>query len=285
VPWQKRESLPVYGVPFVFEAVGLFYNKDLVPVPPADFDALRATCDDLGYPTGDGVPCLAIPVGEPLHLFPFIAGFGGYIFGFENRIYQIADVGLDSSGAIEGATFLAGLYRDRYLSDEIDYIAMADLFNQGVVPFMWTGPWQVEAVDTEGVNYGVVKLPVLDGHAPRPFVGSQGFFVSALSEKTELAMSFLLDHLAVTDTMVQLSAATNRPPALRSALDEVAGNPTMGAFAESGIGGLPLPNIGEMDAVWEPLSSALAALGQSTDDPAAIMAEAAGVVRSTLGAG
>ncbi|MDH3398295.1 MAG: extracellular solute-binding protein, partial [Acidimicrobiia bacterium] len=161
----------VYAVPFVTEAVGLFYNKDLVPVPPADFEALRAICDDLGFPTEAGVPCLTIPVGEPLHQFPFIAGFGGYVFGFENGAYDVADVGLDSSGAIEGATFLSRLYQDGYADGEVDYSVMADLFNQGAVPFMWTGPWQVEAVDAAGINYGVAKLPLMNGNPPRPFVG------------------------------------------------------------------------------------------------------------------
>ena len=67
----------VYALHFVIEAVGLFFNQDLVREPPADFATLRAVCDDLGFPTTDGVPCLAIPAGEPLHQFPFVAGFGG----------------------------------------------------------------------------------------------------------------------------------------------------------------------------------------------------------------
>jgi maltose-binding protein MalE len=275
----------VYGVPFVIEAVGLFYNKDFVQEPPADFAALRSICDDLGYPTGDGVPCLAIPFGEPLHQFPFLAGFGGYVFGFEDGAYNVADVGLDSSGAVEGAAFLENLYQDGYADAAVDYSAMADLFNQGAVPFMWTGPWQGEAVDAAGINYGVATLPRMDGNPPRPFVGSQGFFLNELSERAELAMSFLLDHIATTEAMVQLSEVTKRPPALRSALDEVAGDTTMAAFAESGIGGLPFPNLPEMDAVWEPLTDAFAVLGQGFDDPAAVMARAADLVRSELGAG
>ena len=275
----------VYGLPFVMEAVALFYNKDFVQEPPADFAALRTTCDALGFPTGTGLPCLAIPSGEPLHQFPFIAGFGGYVFGFENGVYDVADIGLDSSGAVEGATFLESLYREGYADDGVDYSVMADLFNQGAVPFMWTGPWQAEAVDDAGVSYGVATLPLMDGNAPRPFVGSQGFFLNGLTEKSELAMSFLLDYIATTETMVQLSRVTNRPPALRSALDEVSGDPNVAAFADSGIGGIPLPNIPEMESVWDPLITALAMIGAGTDDPAAVMGQAADRVRSALGAG
>jgi len=275
----------VYAVPFLTEALGLFYNKDLVQQPPADFDTLRAVCDSLGFPTADGVPCLAIPANEPRHQFPFISGFGGYVFGFGDRAYDVTDVGIGSSEAIAGATFLNNLYRDGYADSAVDYSVMADLFNQGAVPFMWTGPWQVEAVDAAGINYGVAKLPTMSGNPPRPLVGSQGFFLNALTEKSEAALSFLFDYVATTDSMAELAAVTNRPPALLSALGEVGDNPNMLAFAESGSDGLPLPNIPEMEAVWGPLADAIAALDQGNGDPAAIMGTADGLVRAAVGAG
>ncbi len=167
----------VFGLPFVTESVGLFYNKDFVQEPPGDFDALRVSCDGLGFPTAEGLPCLAIPVGEPLHQFPFIGGFGGYVFGFGNGAFDVTDVGIDSPEAIAGAVFLNALYRDGYAKSAVDYSMMADLFNQGAVPFMWTGPWQVDAVDAAGINYGIAPLPLMAGNVPRPFVGSQGFFL------------------------------------------------------------------------------------------------------------
>ncbi len=274
-----------YGLPFVTDSLGLFYNKDLVQQPPGDFEALRAACDGLGFPTAEGLPCLALPVGEPRHQIPFIAGFGGYVFGFENGTYDLTDVGLGSSQAIAGATFLADLYRDGYADPAVDYSVMADLFNQGAVPFMWTGPWQVEAVDAAGINYGVAKLPSMGGNEARPLVGSQGFFLNAVTEKSEPAMTFLLEYVATTETMVQLSAVTNRPPALLSALSDPGVNANTVAFAESGSGGLPLPNIPEMDSVWAPLTEAFTALAQGTGDPAAIMATADGIVRASVGAG
>jgi maltose-binding protein MalE len=276
----------LYGLPLVIgEVVGLFYNKALVPEPPGDFEALRATCDGLGYPTADGAPCLAIPVGEPFHEFPFLAGFGGYIFGFENGTYDVTDVGLDSAGAIEGATFLNSLYRDGYADGAVDYSAMADLFNQGAVPFMWTGPWQVEAVEAAGIDYGVAQLPAMGGTTPRSFVGVQGFFLNSFSENATQAETFLLEYIASTETMVQLSAATSRPPALRSAFDATGQDPNLVAFAESGIAGIPLPNIPETDAAWELLGSALLAIGQGFGEPSAVMADTAQLLRAALETG
>jgi maltose/maltodextrin transport system substrate-binding protein len=272
----------VYAMPFVTEAVALFYNEDLVPAPPADFEALRSVCDGLGLPAADGVPCLAIPAGEPLHQFPFLAGFGGYILGFGNGSYDLTDTGLGTPEAIAGATFLNGLYRGGYADGAVDYATMADLFNQGSVPFMWTGPWQVEAVNAAGINYGVARLPGMDGKVARPLVGSQGFFLSRRSEKPDSAMSFLLDYIATTETMVQLSVVTGRPPASLDALAGGSIDPNMAAFGLSAADGVPLPNVPEMGKVWGPLSEAFSALSGLTGDPAAIMAAADGSVRQAL---
>ena len=275
----------LFGVPFAMEAVGLFYNKGLVSEPPVSFAALRSVCDDLGFPTEEGPPCLAIPAGEPLHQFPFIGGFGGYVFAFENGTFDTTDVGLDSAGAIEGATFLSRLYQDGYADGEVDYSTMADLFNQGLVPFMWTGPWQIVQADAAGIEYGVGRLPLMEGNAARPLVGVQGFFLNSFSENQVLAETFLLDYIATTETILQLSGAIYRVPALRSALNEITDDPNLAAFAESGIGGLPLPNVPELESVWGPLAEALEAISRGADDPAAEMATAAEAVRSVLGGG
>lgn len=275
----------IYALPFVTEAVGLFYNKDLVQQPPADFETLRNVCDGLGLPSSDGSPCLAIPAGEPLHQFPFLAGFGGYVFGFGGRSYDLTDVGIGTPEAIAGATFLNDLYRDGYADGAVDYSTMADLFNQGAVPFMWTGPWQVEAVNAAGINYGIAKLPGMSGQPGRPLVGSQGFFLNAMSEIPETAMSLLLDYIATPETIVQLSVVTNRPPAVLSALADGSIDSNMVAFGASAADGVPLPNVPEMETVWGPLTEAFSGLSGVTGDPAAIMAAADASVRRALGTG
>lgn len=274
-----------YAMPFVTEAVGLFYNKDLVAQPPADFEALRNACDGLGLPSTGGSPCLAIPAGEPLHQFPFLAGFGGYVFGFGDRSYDLTDVGLGTPEAIAGATFLNDLYRDGIAGGAVDYSTMADLFNQGAVPFMWTGPWQIEAVNAAGINYGIAGLPGMSGQPARPLVGSQGFFLNAMSEIPETAMSLLLDYIAAPETMVQLAVATNRSPAVLSGLAEGSIDSNLAAFGESAASGVPLPNVPEMETVWGLLTEAFAALSGATGDPAAIMEKAERSVREALGSG
>ncbi len=250
------------------------------------------------------MPCLGIPAGpgqNTYHQFPFISAFGGYVFGFEGGSFDPGDIGLDSNGAIEGAEFIDALYRGGYASGSLDYLTMADLFNQGRIPFMWTGPWQVRSVQDAGIDYGVAKLPLMDGNTPAPFVGSQGFFVNARSENQVLAQTFLLDYLATVDTMLRLFEVGDRPPALVAAFDQVSGDPDVAAFAASGADGMPVPNIPEMLRVWEALDGAIGVINNGTygeevtdnlgntatnpADAAAAMEAAAERIRASLAGG
>lgn len=250
----------LYGLPYAIEAIGLIYNKDLVPEPPTTFAELRQDCADLGLPNDEVPACLGLPAGDAYHNFPFLSAFGGYIFKFEGGKYDPTDVGLDNPGAIQGAEFLDKLFRDGITSGTVDYGTMADLFNQGKIPFMWTGPWQITSVKDAGINYGVTKLPLMEGNTPHPFVGVQGFFLNAFSENTVLAQTFLLDYIATTDTMVKLYEVGDRPPALISAYDEVSSNPDVQAFGASAADGFPMPNIPEMSSVWGALGDAVSVI-------------------------
>ncbi len=55
----------------------LYYNKDLVPTPPADTDDLLAMADDL---KAQGVTPLVYNQTEPFWLVPWLGGFGGAVF-------------------------------------------------------------------------------------------------------------------------------------------------------------------------------------------------------------
>lgn len=288
----------VYAVPFAFEAIGLIYNKSLVTDPPSDFEELKAICRRLGYPAGFETPCLGLPP-DPLHQFPFLSAFGAYLFGSAGAGYVVGEVGLDAPAAVAGAVFLDALYREGYADGTVDYGTMADSFNQDRLPFLWTGPWQLGAVQGAGVDYGVAKLPAMDGNTPRPFVGAQGFFVTNSSQHPDLAAGFLLDYVATTETMLKLFEVTGRAPALRSAADVASADPDVATFLASGLDGDPLPNVPNMDLVWSELVEAFTVIDLGTygetytdasgnpatgpPDPAATLRQAAEAIRQVYG--
>jgi maltose-binding protein MalE len=273
----------LYAVPFATEAIALYYNTDLVPEPPATFEEIADIC--AGLP--DISNCVGVPGGgdapDAYHNYPFVSALGGYIFAYDAATgYDPTDVGLDSEGAIAGVTFLQEQVEAGVIGPVNGDTAKA-LFLEGTEPFFLSGPWQIgdfSAQDT--VNWSVTKIPTIQGNAPAPFVGAQGFFLSAFSENTVVAQSFLLDYIATQEAQQALYDADPRNPAFTAVLETLADDPIASTFAASAADGNPMPNIAEMGAVWAPLGENLQLVRNSELDAAEAMATAAELVRTAV---
>jgi len=227
-----------YGLPYVTEAVGLYYNTDLVPEAPTTLVELTDACDA----AGDAVEnCLGVPGGndggDAYHHHPFLAALGCYIFGYD-----------PASG-----------------------------FLTGVEAFWLTGPWEVGALqDQSDVNWSVTTLPTIDGSPMRPLVGVQGFYLSAFSENAAVAEEFLLNYIATDETMLALFEADPRGSAYVTTIEAVSGDPVNATFALSATTGQFMPNVPEMGAVWAPVGDNYLALRNGdigAEEAAANMAE------------
>ena len=244
----------LYAVPYATEAIALYYNTDLVPEAPATFEEIADICAAL-----DGIEnCVGVPGGgdapDAYHNYPFVSAMGGYIFAYDSATgYDPADIGLDSEGAIAGMTFLQEQV-DAGVIGATNYDTAKAFFLDGTQPFWMTGPWEVGNLnDQTTVNWAVAKIPTIGGNTPAPFVGAQGFFLSAFTENAVVAQSFLLDYIATQEAQQALYEADPRNPAFTAVLDTLADDPVAATFAASAADGNPMPNIAEMSAVWAPL--------------------------------
>jgi len=244
----------LYSVPYATEAIAFYYNTDLVPEAPATFEEIADICAAL-----DGIEnCVGLPGGgdapDAYHNYPFVSALGGYIFAYDPATgYDPTDVGLDSEGAIAGMTFLQEQV-DAGVIGATNYDTAKAFFLEGTQPFWMTGPWEVGNLNGQTtVNWAVAKIPTIGGNAPAPFVGAQGFFLSAFTENAVVAQSFLLDYIATVEAQQALYDADPRNPAFTAVLDTLADDPVAATFAASAADGNPMPNIAEMSAVWAPL--------------------------------
>ncbi|MGM0419854.1 MAG: sugar ABC transporter substrate-binding protein [Bacillota bacterium] len=245
-----------YGMPYAIEAIGLFYNKDMVEEPPATFEEFTQMLRDLRDPEEDQYG-FVMPQPDAYHSFPFISGFGGYIFGQdEDGVLNPNDIGLNNEGAIKGLSELASLYEDD-LIPYIDYQTMMNLFTNGDAAMMLTGPWAISDIQAAEVDYGFTSMPLMDGNEPQPFVGVQGFMISSFSENRILAQTFLNDFVAQEDVMLSFYEADNRPPTFLPAAEVAAENSDTAGVLESAENGVPMPAIPEMAAVWSAWEDAL----------------------------
>ena len=244
-----------YGLPYATENVAFVRNPELVPDAPETWDDVRAISEQL-IADGESQYGYILQDSDPYHFFPIQTAFGGYVFGLTEDGYDPEDVGLDSEGSIAAATWLEGMVADELLPTGIDYDVMHSLFGSGDAAMIITGPWAIPAIEESGVDFEVSGLPSGPGGSAKPFLGVQGFMISAFSENQLLAESFLLDYIATEDTMASLYNADPRPPAFL-AVRENLDDEIMNGFVAAGTEGLAMPAIPAMGSVWSAWGDAL----------------------------
>jgi arabinogalactan oligomer/maltooligosaccharide transport system substrate-binding protein len=166
---------------------------------------------------------------------------------------------------------------------------MIEAFGSGQAPFAITGPWAVTQEDTgfeaTGVPFAVDPFPPLAGNEPRPFVGVQGFMVSAFAASPLLAQTFVVDVMATEEAQLALYEAGGRPPALASAYEVAAEDPIIQGFGAAGEAGQPLPAIPAMNSVWSAWTDAYTLVFTGGAEPQQAFTDAAAQIRELIAAG
>lgn len=253
----------LYGLPYATENVALIYNPDLVPEPPTTWDEVKTISQQL---VSDGVATYGyiLQPNDAYHFFPIQTAFGGYVFGLGPDGYDASDVGIDSEGTLAAAEWLDGMVKDGLLSPDVDWDTMHALFEQGEAAMLITGPWAIGRFQEAGVNYAITNLPS-ETQESQPFLGVQGFMISAFSEDPLLAQIFLTEFVATEDAMRMIYEAGDRPSAhlgVLAGLDD----PDLLAFGQAGANGLPMPAIPAMSAVWGSWGDAITLVFQQQYD-------------------
>jgi maltose/maltodextrin transport system substrate-binding protein/arabinogalactan oligomer/maltooligosaccharide transport system substrate-binding protein len=271
----------LYGLPTGSEAIALFYNRDLVPTPPATWEEMKEIAAAL-QADGTVEQGYCLQKGDPYHSYPILTGMGGYIFGRDEvGAYDPQDVGLDSPGGIRYAQELDQLVKAGLLRDAVDYGACLSMMTEGRAAFWMTGPWALGDFRASGINFGVAPIPTME-QTPRPFVGVQGMMVSAFAPNMLLAQTFLTEFIATDEGMAALFEADPRLPVwlpLAATVDD----PHIMAFMESAADGDPMPAIPEMAAVWEAWTTAINLIFEQAQDPEQAVRDAATRIRELIG--
>ncbi|MFP4148901.1 MAG: extracellular solute-binding protein [Nitriliruptoraceae bacterium] len=272
-----------YGLPYSIENIALIRNTELVPEPVETLEEMVEVGLD-AVEAGDADLPIAWQQngnGDPFHNYWLVTGAGGYVFGqAEDGSYQADDLGIDSEGGLEAAEIFGELYEQDFLNVDVTYDVMIDTFSNGRAPFAVTGPWALG--DFADVDYAVEPFPTVEGGTPAPFVGVQGFMVSAFAENDLAARTFVLDFMGSDEVQLALYEAGSRPPAKVAAFEQVSDDPDVAGFGAAGEAGRPMPAIPEMGSVWSAWTDAYEniAAGQ---DPQEAFEQAASQIRELIG--
>ena len=256
----------LYGMPVSSENVAFYYNTELAPEPPATWDEVKALSAELKE-AGNKYGFL-IQANDPYHFYPIQTAFGGYVFGrTETGAWNPEDVGMDSEGTLAAFNWLDSMYKDGLLEAgaNIDGGLLLSAFQNGDAAMIISGPWALSGFRTAEVPYAVAPIPA--GTEPgRPFLGVRGFMINAFSENQLLAQTFLQQIVATEETLKAIYDRDPRPSAFLP-LAEVIEDPDLLAFMEAGAVGDPMPNIPEMNSVWQAWGNAMQLVSDQTQTP------------------
>lgn len=273
----------IYGLPYAVENIALVRNTDLVPDAPATFEDVVEIGLQL---TEDGTVDTPLALqengnGDPFHNYPIVTALGGYVFGRNaDGSYNPDDLGIDSEGSLAAARYFGELSELGVVNVDLTYDIMIEKFSTGMAPFAITGPWALASF--EDVNYVVEPIPTIQGGTPQPFIGVQGFMVSAFAENPLFASTFVLDFMATEEAQLALFEAGGRPPAHMAAFDTVAAaDPNIAGFGLAGQDGYPMPAIPEMGSVWQAWTDAYELIFTG-GDPEEAFTNAAAQIRTLI---
>jgi len=275
----------IYGVPYAIENLALIRNTDLAPTAPATFEELVTAGQAAGT---EEVLTMEVGVdGNAYSAYPLFASFGGYLFKDDGTgTLDPTDVGVDAAEGVAAFTKFAELGKDGVLKTTIDATNTIPFFVDGKTAFMISGPWALTDVQGAGLNYEVTAIPGFEGQGPSsPFLGVQGFYVSATAANAMFAQEFVTNYVLTEDLQLSLAEAGGRLPALTAAAETYsADNADVQGFAAAGENAVPMPNIPAMNAVWEPFGRAEADAIDQVSDGATAAATAAQAIRDAVAA-
>lgn len=262
----------LYALPLAQESVALIQNTALVgEETPATWDEMIQMATDAGFGDRPFILYTSGTKGDMYTSYGFQTSFGAPVFVQAEDGSYTSEVGLGGEGGLAFAQFLHdnGSAGTGYFTDTVDYDIGNELFASGQSPFIVQGPWTIPTYTDAGIDVTVGAIPSAGSETASPFVGVQGFYLSAQSSNALLASDFLTNFMSTEETQRTLYEADPRLPALSLLAEEVSTDPITAGFISAAQNGVPMPSIPEMGAVWDFWNAAQIALitGQ---DPATI---------------
>lgn len=262
----------VYGVPYALENIALLRNTDLAPTAPKTYDEMitmgKAAKTKYSFLIG-----LDPKGADPYHTYPFQASFGAPVFESDASGYT-TKLGMGGDNGATFAKWLAAQGKAGIFNLNITGDIAKDQFTKKQSPFFITGPWNLEAIQKAGINYSIDPIPSAGGEAATPFVGVQGFMMSAQSKNPVATQSFLVDYLSTEAAQTALFEAGDRAPANKAAFEAAKTNKDVAAFGAVGAAGVPMPNVPAMGTVWADWGATqVQIISGKASDPAAAWAK------------
>ena len=246
----------LFAIPISTENIAFFYNKQLLgntPVPQTFEDVINFA--QRWNNPADNKYALRWQVDDSYHNYFFLTAFGMHLFG--PNMDDFRSPGFDSDGAKRGMEFHNSL-RMYYNVNTADatWDSTVAAFQRGEVPFTITGPWAIGDALKNHVDFGVTKLPTIDGNQPRCFSGNIVAAVSSYSKNIPASLAFV-DFLASVEGATIQFKLTGKLAAYNdiSGIEGLRDNKYLLGIMEQAPFADPMPVIPEVNQMWDALKA------------------------------
>lgn len=255
-----------WGYPVAFEAVGLLYNKALVPEPPATWEEIPALHKKLQK---DGKSAILWDYKNTYFTYGLLAAKGGYAFKrLDDGSYDANDIGVNNDGAVAGLETLVKMIDDGIMAKGAGYGEMEAGMAAGEIAMIINGPWGWANIEKANIDYGVAPLPTLGGQPSSPFVGVLGAMVNQASKNKEVAVEFIENYLLAPENLELIDNDKKiGVPAVKAFYAKLSGDAKIAATMENVKAGTLMPNNPEMGKFWDAMGPALENATQGRQKP------------------
>jgi len=251
----------LYGAPVAVENIALVTNTRLAKVPTswaqlqtAALATKKKTKAAVGISVQQGSG------GDAYHMYPLFSGLGGYIFG-KNSAGNLdpSNIGLSNAKFLRNTRLIDQWNKLGLIRSSVDSSIAQDLFLKGKTAFWFTGPWNLDTLKKSGLRFQISAFPtIVKGTKAVPFLGVQGFMVTkfaATHNVESLAKDLVSSYMMRSGSQLELALANLRFPA-NIAAGKLVKDAQLKAFGAASTGGVPMPNIPQMNSVWGDLGAA-----------------------------
>lgn len=249
----------IYQLPVYFETQMFMYNKKLMKNPPKTTDDLLKYMKEN---TKGGTYGFVEQHSTAYYASAWMHAYGAAI------INDKAEPGLNSQEMIESLKYHKQFIP--YLPADGEFNTVTTLFNKGKAASTIGGPWLVPDIKAAKIDLGIAAMPIVNatGKPLTPYSGVQGICVLKSAENKKSAVTAVLKQLLKTDIGIELAKTANCAPANSKCYDneDVSGNEMISAMKETAESVVPMPNIPEMDVMWQVTENMLAAINKNNKD-------------------
>lgn len=252
----------IYAVPQNINGVALFYNRELIPTPPANTDDLLAMAAQVAQ----------TPDRQGFGLIANLYSNAGYLYGLGGQIFTEDGLSaFDSPETIQFFDLLRTLSPAPGVVTDSQQGNIESSFREGRLGMMFNGPWFLQAANESlgAEAVGVAVLPAISSaeNAPaQPFVGIQSLYVDRNAEADQAQLAFAFARwMSEEGTQIFVAEAGQLPASTAVALP--AENQSAPVFLQQYEAGVPLPSNPLMTTVFTAAEAAIPAVLEGSASP------------------